>query len=61
MAIVAVAADNPCRVHLALQKRPVDVDLVFDLSIIKVEQLVENGEAIAIVIISEFTAEVGAP
>jgi hypothetical protein len=58
--IVAVAAHDTRSVHLALQERPVDVDLVFDLSVIEVEDLVEGGEAVTVVIVLVLATEVGA-
>jgi hypothetical protein len=59
--IVAVAADHAGGVHLALKKRPVFVDFILDLTVVEVEELVERGETIAIVIAAAVTAQIGPP
>ena len=47
--IVAVAANDAGSVHLALEKRAIDVDLVSDLTVVEVKQLVEGRDTVAIV------------
>ena len=60
MCVVAITADDACGVHLALKERAVDVDLVVDLPVVEVEQLVERGEPVAVVVALAHAAEVGA-
>ena len=57
--IMAVAADDPGCVHLALQERSVDVHLVFDLTIVEVQNLIQGRQPIPIVVSRVFAAEVG--
>jgi hypothetical protein len=60
VAIVAVAANDAGGVHLALKERPIDVNLVFDLSVIEVEDLVESCETVTVMIVLVLTTEIGA-
>ncbi len=48
--VVAIAAHHARRVHLALQERAIDIDLVLDLAVVEVERLIEHREAVAVVI-----------
>jgi hypothetical protein len=61
VSVVTVAADHARRVHPALQERSVDIDLVFDLTVVEVEELVQGGEAIPVMVARSVPAEVGAP
>ena len=48
VAVVAVAAAHLARVHLALQERPVDVDLVEDLTVRVVQPLAQQRRQVGV-------------